>query len=168
MSNSGSGNQGIAATLPVVVLAEFLGEGDERLARALMLSHLSAIYIHSQLPRLSALCAATTAAMGAAAGMTWLMDGHYDILASAISSMIGDVSGMICDGASNSCAMKVSTSVSSAWKAVLMALDETAVTGKEGIVAHDVEQSIANLCALACRAMQETDRQIIDIMAHKR
>jgi len=167
MSNSGSGNQGIAATLPVVVLAEFLGEGDERLARALMLSHLSAIYIHSQLPRLSALCAATTAAMGAAAGMTWLMDGRYDTLASAISSMIGDVSGMICDGASNSCAMKVSTSVSSAWKAVLMALDETAVTGKEGIVAHDVEQSIANLCALASRAMQETDRQIIDIMAHK-
>lgn len=167
MSNSGSGNQGIAATLPVVVLAEFLGEGDERLARALMLSHLSAIYIHHQLPRLSALCAATTAAMGAAAGMAWLMDGRYDTLASAIGSMIGDVSGMICDGASNSCAMKVSTSVSSAWKAVLMALDETAVTGNEGIVAHDVEQSIANLCALACRAMQATDRQIIDIMAHK-
>jgi L-cysteine desulfidase len=167
MSNSGSGNQGIAATLPVVVVAESLSESEERLARALMLSHLSAIYIHYQLPRLSALCAATTAAMGAAAGMAWLMDGHYDTLARAISSMIGDVSGMICDGASNSCAMKVSTSVSSAWKAVLMALDETAVTGNEGIVAHDVEQSIANLCALACHAMQTTDRQIIDIMAHK-
>jgi len=167
MSNSGSGNQGIAATLPVVVVAESLGEGEERLARALMLSHLSAIYIHHQLPRLSALCAATTAAMGAAAGMAWLLDGRYDTLARAISSMIGDVSGMICDGASNSCAMKVSTSVSSAWKAVLMALDETAVTGNEGIVAHDVEQSIANLCALACHAMQATDRQIIDIMAHK-
>jgi len=167
MSNSGSGNQGIAATLPVVVVAESLSESEERLARALMLSHLSAIYIHHQLPRLSALCAATTAAMGAAAGMAWLMDGRYDTLARAISSMIGDVSGMICDGASNSCAMKVSTSVSSAWKAVLMALDETAVTGNEGIVAHDVEQSIANLCALACHAMQATDRQIIDIMAHK-
>ena len=167
MSNSGSGNQGIAATLPVVVVAESLGEGDERLARALMLSHLSAIYIHNQLPRLSALCAATTAAMGAAAGMAWLMDGGYDAMARAINSMIGDVSGMICDGASNSCAMKVSTSVSSAWKTVLMALDQTAVTGNEGIVAHDVEQSIANLCALACQAMQATDRQIIDIMAHK-
>lgn len=95
------------------------------------------------------------------------MDGRYDTLARAISSMIGDVSGMICDGASNSCAMKVSTSVSSAWKAVLMALDETAVTGNEGIVAHDVERSIANLCALASQAMQLTDRQIINIMAHK-
>ncbi|HDR2625343.1 serine dehydratase subunit alpha family protein [Enterobacter cancerogenus] len=167
MSNSGSGNQGIAATMPVVVVAEHVQADQERLARALMISHLSAIYIHHQLPRLSALCAATTAAMGAAAGMAWLMGGGYQTIAMAIGSMIGDVSGMICDGASNSCAMKVSTSVGSAWKAVMMALDETAVTGNEGIVAHDVEQSIANLCALACRSMQATDRQIIEIMASK-
>ncbi|EHN8915030.1 membrane protein [Enterobacter hormaechei subsp. steigerwaltii] len=167
MSNSGSGNQGITATMPVVVVAEHVQADDERLARALMLSHLSAIYIHYQLPRLSALCAATTAGMGAAAGMAWLMGGSYQTIAMAIGSMIGDVSGMICDGASNSCAMKVSTSVTSAWKAVMMALDDTAVTGNEGIVAHDVEQSIANLCALACRSMQATDRQIIEIMASK-
>ncbi|TCB89184.1 serine dehydratase subunit alpha family protein [Enterobacter quasihormaechei] len=167
MSNSGSGNQGITATMPVVVVAEHVQADDERLARALMLSHLSAIYIHYQLPRLSALCAATTAAMGAAAGMAWLMGGSYQTIAMAIGSMIGDVSGMICDGASNSCAMKVSTSVTSAWKAVMMALDDTAVTGNEGIVAHDVEQSISNLCALACRSMQATDRQIIEIMASK-
>ena len=167
MSNSGSGNQGITATMPVVVVAEHFGADDERLARALMLSHLSAIYIHNQLPRLSALCAATTAAMGAAAGMAWLVDGRYETISMAISSMIGDVSGMICDGASNSCAMKVSTSASAAWKAVLMALDDTAVTGNEGIVAHDVEQSIANLCALASHSMQQTDRQIIEIMASK-
>lgn len=95
MSNSGSGNQGITATVPVMVVAEHVGADDERLARALMLSHLSAIYIHHQLPRLSALCAATTAAMGAAAGMAWLMDGRYNTIAMAISSMIGDVSGMI-------------------------------------------------------------------------
>jgi L-cysteine desulfidase len=167
MSNSGSGNQGIAATLPVVVVAEHFNASEETLARALMLSHLSAIYIHYQLPRLSALCAATTASMGAAAGMAWLVNGRFETLSMAISSMIGDVSGMICDGASNSCAMKVSTSASSAWKAVLMALDDTAVTGNEGIVAHDVEQSIANLCALARQAMQQTDRQIIEIMANK-
>lgn len=167
MSNSGSGNQGITATMPVVVVAEHVQADDERLARALMLSHLSAIYIHYQLPRLSALCAATTAAMGAAAGMAWLMDGSYKTVAMAIGSMIGDVSGMICDGASNSCAMKVSTSVNSAWKAVMMALDDSAVTGNEGIVAHDVEQSISNVCALACRSMQATDRQIIEIMASK-
>lgn len=168
MSNSGSGNQGITATVPVMVVAEHFGVDDEKLARALMLSHLSAIYIHHQLPRLSALCAATTAAMGAAAGMAWLVDeGRYSTISMAISSMIGDVSGMICDGASNSCAMKVSTSASAAWKAVLMALDDTAVTGNEGIVAHNVEQSIANLCALACHSMQQTDKQIIEIMARK-
>lgn len=168
MSNSGSGNQGITATVPVMVVAEHFGADDEKLARALMLSHLSAIYIHHQLPRLSALCAATTAAMGAAAGMAWLVDeGRYSTISMAISSMIGDVSGMICDGASNSCAMKVSTSASAAWKAVLMALDNTAVTGNEGIVAHNVEQSIANLCALACHSMQQTDKQIIEIMARK-
>ncbi len=87
--------------------------------------------------------------------MAWLVDGRYETISMAISSMIGDVSGMICDGASNSCAMKVSTSASAAWKAVLMALDDTAVTGNEGIVAHDVEQSIANLCALASHSMQQ-------------
>ncbi|MCE0828236.1 MULTISPECIES: L-cysteine desulfidase family protein [Buttiauxella] len=167
MSNSGSGNQGITATMPVVVVAEHLGCDSERLARALILSHLTAIYIHHQLPTLSALCAATTAAMGAAAGIAWLIDGSYQSISMAISNMIGDVSGMICDGASNSCAMKVSTSAASAWKAVLMALDNTSVTGNEGIVAHDVEQSISNLCALASQAMQHTDRQIITIMANK-
>ncbi|MEG1655099.1 MAG: L-serine ammonia-lyase, iron-sulfur-dependent, subunit alpha, partial [Hafnia sp.] len=138
MSNSGSGNQGITATMPVVVVAEYLGADEAQLTRALMLSHLTAIYIHSQLPTLSALCAATTAAMGAAAGIAWLIEGRYEPVAMAISSMIGDVSGMICDGASNSCAMKVSTSVSAAYKAVLMALDDSCVTGNEGIVTDDV------------------------------
>lgn len=167
MSNSGSGNQGITATMPVVVVAEYLGADEEQLTRALMLSHLTAIYIHSQLPTLSALCAATTAAMGAAAGIAWLIEGRYEPVAMAISSMIGDVSGMICDGASNSCAMKVSTSVSAAYKAVLMALDDSCVTGNEGIVTDDVDRSIANLCALACHSMQQTDTQIIEIMAKK-
>jgi L-cysteine desulfidase len=167
MTNSGSGNQGITATLPVLIVAEHFAADDEKLARALMLSHLSAIYIHNQLPRLSALCATTTAAMGAAAGMALLAGGDYAVISMAIASMIGDVSGMICDGASNSCAMKVSTSVSSAWKAVLLALDGSAVSGNDGIVGCDVEHSIANLCALARHAMQHTDQQIIEIMSHK-
>lgn len=167
MSNSGSGNQGIAATMPVVVTAEYLQSTEEQLARALMLSHLMAIYIHNQLPALSALCAATTAAMGAAAGIAWLLEPRYEVVAMAISSMIGDVSGMICDGASNSCAMKVSTSASAAYKAVLMALDNSCVRGSDGIVSDDVDQSIANLCALAAGSMRHTDMQIIEIMAAK-
>ena len=167
MSNSGSGNQGIAATVPVAVVAEHVGADDERLARALILAHLMAIYIHGKLPRLSALCAVTTAAMGAAAGMAWLLGGDFRRAGMAICSMIGDLAGMICDGASNSCAMKVSTSASSAYKAVLMAFDNSRVTGNEGIVADGVDQSIANLCALANTGMVHTDRQIIEIIMSK-
>ncbi|WP_095210799.1 serine dehydratase subunit alpha family protein [Chromobacterium sphagni] len=168
MSNSGSGNQGIAATMPVVVVAEHLKVDQETLVRALALSHLIAVYIHIRLPKLSALCAVTTASMGAGAGMAYLLDGSYSAVSMAISSMIGDLAGMICDGASNSCAMKVSTSAGSAYKAVLMALDGTRVTGNEGIVAHDVDQSIENLGRLASRGMVETDTQILQIMMHKR
>lgn len=167
MSNSGSGNQGIAATLPVVVVAEHVKADQETLARALMLSHLMAIYIHSKLPKLSALCAVTTAAMGSAAGMSWLLRGGYEAVSMAICSMIGDVAGMICDGASNSCAMKVSTSASAAYKSVLMALDNSRVTGNEGIVEDSVDNSIANLCALASESMVHTDRQILQIMVNK-
>ncbi|HCH50090.1 MAG TPA: hypothetical protein DEV59_05310 [Proteus sp.] len=167
MSNSGSGNQGIAATMPVVVVAEYLKADAAKTARALILSHLLAIYIHHKFPALSALCAATTASMGAAGAIAWLMEERYEPMAMAISSMIGDISGVICDGASNSCAMKVSTGASAAYKAVLMALDNTYVTGNDGIVAHDVDTTIENLCALASRAMQHTDVQIIEIMEYK-
>ncbi len=167
MTNSGSGNQGITATMPVIVVAEHVAADEEKRIRALMLSHLMAIYIHSKLPKLSALCAVTTAAMGAAAGMAYLLKGDFATVSMAISSMIGDVAGMICDGASNSCAMKVSTSVAAAYKSVLMALEGISVSGDEGIVAADVDLSIANLGELACRGMVETDEQILQIMLKK-
>lgn len=167
MSNSGSGNQGITATMPVVVVARHLVASEEQLIRALFLSHLMAIYIHSKLPKLSALCAVTTAAMGSCAGVAWLLTGKFEAISMAISSMIGDISGIICDGAANSCAMKVSTSVSSSYKSILMALDDTQVTGNEGIVEHQIDRSINNLCAIASRSMQYTDRQVIEIMVSK-
>lgn len=167
MSNSGSGNQGIAATMPVVVVARHLNASEEQQIRALFLSHLMAIYIHSKLPKLSALCAATTAAMGSCAGVAWLLTGQFETVSMAISSMIGDISGIICDGAANSCAMKVSTSVTSSYKAVLMALDGSQVTGNEGIVEHEIDRSINNLCNIASRSMQYTDRQVIEIMVNK-
>lgn len=167
MSNSGSGNQGIAATMPSVIVARFVNANDEQLIRALFLSHTIAIYIHSKLPKLSALCAVTTAAMGSAAGMAYLLGGNFNVISMAICSMIGDISGVLCDGAANSCAMKVSTGVSSAYKAVLMALDNSRVTGNEGIVDHSVDQSINNLCAIATKSMVYMDRQIIEIMSTK-
>ena len=167
MSNSGSGNQGIAATMPVVVVADYLKVDEEKRLRALFLSHLMAIFIHSKLPKLSALCAVTTASMGSCAGIAYLLTGSFETASMGISSMIGDISGIICDGAANSCAMKVSTSVSSGYKSVLMAMDQSCVTGNEGIVEHDLDKTINNLCAIASKSMQHIDRQVIEIMAAK-
>ncbi|EPY5156990.1 serine dehydratase subunit alpha family protein [Klebsiella pneumoniae] len=167
MSNFGSGNQGITATMPVVVVAEHLGVDEETLARALSLSHLTAISIHSRYTRLSALCAASTAAMGAAAGMAWLFTRDINTINTAIINMISDITGMICDGASNSCAMKVSSVVSSAFKAVLMAMQNSCAGANDGIVRADVEQTINNLCRLVIKPMTLTDKEIISIMVAK-
>ncbi|MGH4743981.1 serine dehydratase subunit alpha family protein [Klebsiella pneumoniae] len=167
MSNFGSGNQGITATMPVVVVAEHLGVDEETLARALSLSHLTAISIHSRYTRLSALCAASTAAMGAAAGMAWLFTRDINTINTAIINMVSDITGMICDGASNSCAMKVSSVVSSAFKAVLMAMQNSCVGANDGIVCADVEQTINNLCRLVIKPMTLTDKEIISIMVAK-
>ncbi|WP_108649547.1 L-cysteine desulfidase family protein [Dongshaea marina] len=167
MSNSGSGNQGIAATMPVVVVADEIQASEEATIRALMMSHLMAIYIKSYQHKLSALCGATTASMGAVAGMTWLLGGEFKQISDSICSMIGDIAGIICDGAKTSCAMKVSSSASAAVKAALMALDGIRVTGQEGIVADDVDTTIRNLSTLANGSMCETDNEILRIMVSK-
>ena len=113
MSNSGSGNQGISATLPVLVYAEENGKSEEELIRALMLSHLTVIYIKESLGRLSALCGCVVAATGSSCGITWLMGGTYEQITYAVQNMIANLTGMICDGAKPSCALKVTTGVSS-------------------------------------------------------
>ena len=110
---------------------------------------------------------ARTLATRRAAGMAWLLRKDCPAVTMAIANMIGDVSGMICDGASNSCAMKVSTSVTSAYKAVLMAIDNTRVTASDGIVEENIDASIANLGRLASDGMQQTDREILEIMMKK-
>lgn len=150
MSNYGSGNQGITVTMPVVTLARHLNTDDETLARALALAHLAAISIHMRYTRLSALCAASTAAMGAAAGMSWLLTQDFQTISYAVSNMISDISGIICDGASNSCAMKVSTATACAFKSVLMAQQNSVAGERDGIVSCDVEGSINNLCKWHC------------------
>ncbi|BEM76414.1 UPF0597 protein [Serratia marcescens] len=167
MSNFGSGNQGIAATMPVVVVAKEIGVGEEELARALAFSHLVAISIHMRYAKLSGLCAASTASMGSAAAMAWLMTKDLDVINSAIINMISDVSGIICDGASNSCAMKVSTAISCAYRSVLMAKSGIRVSPNDGIVGKTAEQSVNNLCRLVNNAMNTTDKEIIHIMADK-
>jgi L-cysteine desulfidase len=167
MSNSGSGNQGITCTVPVAAFARRLGSSDEQLARALIMSHLTAIHIKHHLGRLSALCGATVAATGSSCGIVMLLGGHLPQMANAVKNMVGDVAGMICDGAKTSCALKVSSSVSAAIQAAFMGMSELAVSGKEGIVADDLEESIRNLGRLASEGMRQTDKVILDIMVSK-
>ncbi len=169
MTNSGSGNQGISATQPVVAVADYVHASAEERLRAIVLSHMTAMYAHSFLPKLSAFCATITASMGAAAGMAWLMDKDHAVetISRAICSMTGEAVGMVCDGAANSCAMKVATACTSAFRAVLLALEGTRVSGNDGLVSFDVHECIRNVGCLACQGMQQTDEEVLRIMLHK-
>lgn len=167
MSNSGSGNQGIAATLPVVVYAEDNHNSEEELTRALILSHLTAIYIKQSLGRLSALCGCVVAATGSSCGITYLMGGRYQQVMYAVQNMIATLTGMICDGAKPSCALKLTSGVSTAVMSAIMAMEQKCVTAVEGIIEENVNQSIRNLTKIGSEGMNETDKLVLDIMTHK-
>ena len=167
MSNSGSGNQGIAATLPVVVYAEENGAGLEQMTRALVLSHLTAIYIKQSLGRLSALCVCVVASTGSSCGITYLMGGGYREITYAVKNMIANLTGMICDGAKPSCAMKLTSGVSTAVLSAMMAMEHECVSSVEGIIDDDVDKSIHNLTRIGRDGMNETDRLVLEIMTCK-
>lgn len=167
MSNSGSGNQGIAATMPVVVYAEETFASEEQTIRALMLSHLTVIYIKQSLGRLSALCGCVVAATGSSCGITYLMGGGYPQVAATVKNMIANLTGMICDGAKPSCAMKLTSGVSTAVISAMMAMEGQEVTSVEGIIDDDVDRSIKNLTHIGRDGMNETDRIILNIMTSK-
>lgn len=167
MSNSGSGNQGIAATLPVVVYAEDNHNSEEELTRALILSHLTAIYIKQSLGRLSALCGCVVAATGSSCGITYLMGGGYQQVMYAVQNMIATLTGMICDGAKPSCALKLTSGASTAVMSAIMAMEQKCVTAVEGIIEENVNQSIRNLTKIGSEGMNETDKLVLDIMTHK-
>lgn len=168
MSNSGSGNQGISATLPVLIYAEENGKSEDELVRALILSHLTVIYIKQNLGRLSALCGCVVAATGASCGITRLMGGNYVQVSFAIQNMIANLTGMICDGAKPSCALKVSTGVSTAVLSAIMAMENHCVHSVEGIIDEDVDKSIKNLTRIGLCGMNETDKIILNIMTGKK
>lgn len=168
MSNSGSGNQGICATLPVVKFAEENHNTEEELTRALMLSHLTAIYIKQSLGRLSALCGCVVASTGSACGITYLMGGGYDQITFAVKNMAANLTGMICDGAKPSCALKLASGVSTAVLSAMLAVQQKCVTSVEGIIDDDVDRSIHNLTRIGKDAMDETDRCVLEIMTSKK
>lgn len=168
MSNSGSGNQGIAATLPVVVFARENHNTEEELTRALVLSHLTAIYIKQSLGRLSCLCGCVVASTGSSCGMTYLMGGGYEQVASSVKNMIANLAGMVCDGAKPSCALKVSSGVSTAVLSAMLAIQNHSVSSVEGLIEDDVDRCILNLTRLGSVGMLETDKMVLDIMTHKK
>ena len=167
MSNSGSGNQGIAATLPVVVFARENHNTEEELTRALVLSHLTAIYIKQSLGKLSCLCGCVVASTGSSCGMTYLMGGGYEQIAYSVKNMIANLAGMVCDGAKPSCALKVSSGVSTAVLSAMLAVQNHSVSSYEGLIEDDVDRCIRNLTRLGSVGMQETDKMVLDIMTHK-
>lgn len=166
MTNSGSGNQGITVTMPVVAAAHKLKSTHEKLVRALIISNLISIHIHSFLGHLSALCGICLAGTGAACGITYLMGGEQKELEYAIKNMAGNITGMICDGAKLGCALKVSSGVTSAVQAALLSIDGIQ-TGNDGIVEEDIEKTIHNIGRIGCEGMLETDRVILKTMLCK-
>lgn len=168
MSNSGSGNQGITATMPVVSYANDINATEEQTIRALILSHLTSIYIKQSLGRLSALCGCVVASTGASAGLVYLMGGGFDKICAAIKNMVANLTGMICDGAKPACAMKISSGVSTAVMSAMLAMDDKCVSSSEGIISDDIDRTIHNLTSIGREAMQETDRFVLQIMVDKK
>ncbi len=167
MSNSGSGNQGICATMPVVVFAEENHNTEEETVRALILSSLTAIYIKQYLGTLSALCGCVVASTGSSCGITYLMGGTYEQISFAVKNMIANLTGMICDGAKPSCALKLTTGVGTSVMSAMLAIQNKHVTSVEGIIDDDVDRSIRNLTSIGKNGMDETDRFVLDIMTNK-
>ena len=167
MSNSGSGNQGITVSMPIIAYALKNGIGDEPLARALILSNLVAIHIKGYLGKLSALCGCVVASTGSACGIVYLQGGTYEQVCAAIKNMVGNITGMVCDGAKVGCAMKVASGVSSAVQSAVLALRGTCIPSTDGIIEDDIEKTIRNLGAIGSVGMQATDRMILDIMLCK-
>lgn len=167
MTSAGSGNQGIVATIPIAVYAKRHAVDEQRMVRALALSHLVTMYITSYIGYLSALCGvAIKAGIGAACGLTYAMGGDTEHVERSVKIMAATLTGMICDGAKAGCALKVSTAADMAYRAAALAIREAEVPDDNGIVAPTAEQTIQNLARLS-GSMGVVDEKIIEIMLAK-
>ena len=162
--NSGSGNQGITASVPVIVYARELGVSHEELLRALVVSNLVTIHLKTGIGRLSAYCGATSAGAGAAAGITYLYGGRTHEISHTVVNAIAIDSGMVCDGAKASCAAKIASAVEAGLLGMQMQRQDKQFYGGDGIVVKGVENTIRNVGVLAAQGMRETDRTIIELM----
>lgn len=165
MSSNGSGNNGITAILPIVAYNKKFPQSDERLARALAISHLVTAYVKNFTGRLSAVCGCGVAAStGATAGISWLMDGSIKQIEGAMENIVASLSGMICDGAKSGCSLKLASSASAAIQNAIIATQDCIVPPLTGIVGTSVEESIRNLGKVADKGMTTTDKVIINVM----
>ncbi|MBE5960052.1 MAG: serine dehydratase subunit alpha family protein [Lachnospiraceae bacterium] len=162
--NSGSGNQGMTASIPVVVYAEELGKTEEELYRALVVSNLITIHLKTGIGRLSAYCGAVSAGCGAGCGIAYLNGGRYDEIAHTLVNAVAIASGIVCDGAKPSCAAKIGASVDAGLMGYYMYVNGQQFRDGDGIVKKGVENTIANVSRLGQVGMRETDKEIIKIM----
>ncbi|MDR3590287.1 MAG: L-serine ammonia-lyase, iron-sulfur-dependent, subunit alpha [Negativicutes bacterium] len=167
VSNSGSGNQGISATVPVLAVGKRLAAAEDKILRAVTLSHLISIYIKAKFGRLSALCGAVVSGTGASCGITFLLGGGIAEVKMAIQNMLGNVTGMLCDGAKPGCALKVATCTSAAMQSALLAARGLCIKSTDGIIEISAISSIDNLCRIGNQGTIETDRIILEIMLNK-
>ncbi len=165
--NSGSGNQGITVSVPLLVLAQFLTLSQEHLTRALCVSHLVALVLTAKKDRLSALCGAFTAAIGTACGLVYLHGASVDAMDRAVNNMVGNMTGIICDGAKGTCALKIYSSVQAAAMSCKLALKGVSPRDESGIVGKDALQSFSYLTQISHEGMEQTDRTILAIMMGK-
>ncbi|MCP4022215.1 MAG: serine dehydratase subunit alpha family protein [Desulfobacteraceae bacterium] len=168
MTTSGSGNQGMAASLPVIKYCLDNDLSEEKLIRTLFFSHLSTVHIKTKIGRLSAFCGVICASAAVSGALAFLMGGDEKIIGSAIINTLGNISGVICDGAKASCAMKIATGVYSAFDAVSLSFNKKALEYGDGIIGEDVEATIDNIGELAQSGMQQTDEVILEIMTKKK
>ena len=164
VTNSGSGNQGLTASLPVIVFAEEKKLSHDKLLRGLLVSNLIAIHQKTRIGRLSAYCGAVSAGCGSGAAITYLSGGSYEQVCETITNTLAVVSGIVCDGAKPSCASKIASSVDAALNAHYLAMQNRVFEPGEGIVKGDIEKTIAGVGAIAADGMRETDRVILRIM----
>ena len=164
--NSGSGNQGMTASLPVIVYGEDMKVSREMLIRALVVSNLVTIHLKSGIGTLSAYCGAISAGCGAGAGITYLYGGRFKEIAHTIVNALAINSGVVCDGAKASCAAKIASAVEAGTLGMKMYQFGSEFYGGDGIVASGIEETIENVAQLARDGMRETDKKIIDIMIH--
>ena len=166
--NSGSGNQGMTVSLPVIKYAENLDVSREKLIRALVLSNLLALYQKSGIGKLSAYCGAVSAACGAGAGISYLYDLPLVTIKMTIKNVLGNVAGIVCDGAKSSCAAKIASSVDAAIMGHEMAMNGQVYSSGEGLNLEDVDRTIGNVSHLAKEGMRETDIQILEMMINSK